>query len=556
MTCRQARQLLAAYRRDDRSPGEDADLQAHLLECAECRALADGFRHVGEALQALPEIAAPPDFYARVMAAVRAEENQAPERERVAQRKPETVVVPGMTNVAHLPALRRAVAERRARVVPLRRQMGTTSSFALRYGAALAATFLIFAVGLSLALFQLLHSPNPISSTGNTTCVSNCHPFFTSVYSSVDLTYPLVSAAAASTDGQYVIYAAHNASGQWMLEELNRQTGKSASLLSAPVAGPLTLEGWARNWLLWAQGTQGAGNHWELDATELSPALPGAASTVRLLQGNAVGQDGGVAALHGVATSGATVLLAEELTSGRGQLVSLDLSQGGAGARAIVATAHQPDHLITDPATDGTTDYWVDQWQDPDGTLHGNIVRFQPGAPDAAPQPVTTNDVSFSPMIVAGKLLWLEEPPSQDGSTQAAGQPATSPTPTATGTVTPGGGNGPASQVVGILWSESQDGRPDLDTGSKTAPLGTNTLIAAPQAGATFVVVQDSGGNFYLYDVANDHAQPLNAYINNPLALSVSPTSVLWVTADSTSSSNQPSTKTVITINVLDWPQK
>jgi len=551
MTCKQARQLLAAYRRDDRSPGEDAELQAHLLECTECRALADGFRQVGEALQTLPEIAAPPDFYARVMAAVRAEERQAAKHEQTAQRKPETVVVPGMTNVAHLPALRRAVAERGARVAPLRRQMSPAGAFALRYGAALAATFLIFAVGLSVALFQLLRSPNSITGTGNTTCVSNCHPFFTSAYSSLDPAYPLVADAAASADGQYIIYAAHNASGNYMLEELNRQTGKSAALLPAPVAGPLTLEGWARNWLLWAQGTQGAGNHWELDATELSPALPGAASTARLLQGNIAGQDGGVAALHGLATFGSTVLLAEELANGHGQLVSLDLSQGGAGARVLVATAPQADHLITDPATDGTTDYWVDQWQDPDGTLHGNITRLSPGA---LPVAVTTNNSSFAPMIVAGKLLWLEEPPPQDSSTLASGHAAASPIPTTTGTVTPGSGNGATNQVLGILWSENQDGRADLDTGPKTASLGTSTLVAAPQAGATFVVWQDSGGGYNLYDVVNDHSYPLNAYISDALALAVSPTAVLWVTGDSTGNNNQPSVKTAI--NVLDWPQK
>ena len=84
MTCKQARQLLAAYRREDLSPGENAELQAHLAECAECQAHAAQFQRIGVALQALPKLAPPPDFYARVMAAVQAEMPQAAERVPVA----------------------------------------------------------------------------------------------------------------------------------------------------------------------------------------------------------------------------------------------------------------------------------------------------------------------------------------------------------------------------------------------------------------------------------------------------------------------------------------
>jgi hypothetical protein len=555
MTCRQARQLLAAYRRDDLSPGENAELQAHLRECAECRAQAAEFRRVGEALRSLPTLAPPPDFYARVMAAVQAEEQQDAERAQAAQQKPEKIVVPGMTDVSYLPTLRRAVTERRARVVPLRPQMSPAGAFALRYGAALAALFMIFALGVSVGLFVLLRSPGGLGSSSGgpgPSCISHCPEFLTSVYNA-DPAYPLVADATASADGQFVIYAAHNASGNWMLEELNRQTGKSTELLAAPVAGPLTLEGWARSWVLWVQGTPGAGNHWELDATELSPALPGAAPTMRLLQGNQAGMDGTVKALHGVHALGSTVLLAEELANGHGQLVSLNLAPGDTAARSVIATAQLPDHLISDPTavTDQTTGkmtvYWVDQWQDPDGALHGNIWRLAPGG---APEAVTTNGVSFSPMIVSGKLFWLEEQSAQNAGT-ASGQPT--PTPTPSPTAVPGSGNGGNSQVAGIIWSENLDGRPDLDTGSKEAISGSSP-VSNPRAGATFIVWQDSKGDYHLYDVPGDSAQLLNSSISNPLALSVAPTAVLWVTNDSPNSSQMTVVKTEL--NLLDWPQK
>ncbi|HEU5367126.1 MAG TPA: zf-HC2 domain-containing protein, partial [Ktedonobacterales bacterium] len=208
MTCKQTRQLLAAYRREDLSPGENAELQAHLLECADCRARAAEFRQIGEALQALPKLAPPPDFYARVMAAVRAEEQQA------AEKKQEQVIIPGMTDVSYLPTVRRAVTERRARVTPLRSQMSPAGVFALRYGASLAALFLIFAIGVSAGLFFLRSTP-PGSPPGVDCLLTHtCSGLNTFVYNP-DPAYPLVASATASPDGQYVIYAAHNASGGW-----------------------------------------------------------------------------------------------------------------------------------------------------------------------------------------------------------------------------------------------------------------------------------------------------------------------------------------------------
>lgn len=547
MTCKQVRQLLAAYRRDDLSPGENAELQAHLLECAECHAQAAQFRRVGETLRALPTLAPPPDFYARVMAAAQADERQTVEA--AAPKKPEKIVVPGMTDVFYLPTLRRAVLERRARVTPLRRQMSPAGAFALRYGAALAALFLIFALGVSIGLFVLLRSPG-----GAPDIVTRTSPLFTSAYNP-DSAYPLVADATASPDGQYIIYAAHNASGSWMLEELDTLSHKSTALLPAPVAGPLTLDGWARSWVLWTQGKQGAGNQWEVDATELSPALPGAGQPVRLLEGSKAGPDGTVVRLHGVSTVGSTVLLAEELENGRGQLVSLDLNAAGASTRAVIAATQEPGHLYTDPTavadptTGELTEYWVDEWQDPDGTPHGNIWRLTPTGPKEA---VTTNNVSFSPTIVSGKLIWLEEPSAQTGSAPGS-QPLPSPTPKATGTVTPGSASAANSQVAGIIWSENLDGRADLDIGPKKSLAGTDVPVSDLQAGATFVVWKVSSGSYTLYDVPNDHARSLNDSITNPLALSVSPTAVLWVTNDSPSGSNMTLVKTAI--NLLPWPQ-
>lgn len=553
MTCRQVRQLLAAYRRDDCSPAEHAEIEAHLEGCAECRAVDAEFRRVGESIRALPQLAPPPDFFARVMAAAQADGVKAAQQTRAVEKKPETVVVPGLTNVSHFPGLRRAVAERRVRLEPLRQASSPTQVFALRYSMALAATFLIFAIG-SVALFQWLGKPSiPLTSNVGTT-----HPPLSSAFTA-DSTYSIAADATASPDGRYVVYAARTPQGSWMLEELDRQTTKSTALLPAPVSGPITIEGWARSWVLWIQGDAEGGDHWQLYATALSPALTGATETLQLLKGGLSGQDGTVLELHGVYASGSTVLLAEQLKDEIGQLVQLDLTQADPSARAVLATA-PTGHWIADPTTDGTNDYWAEEWLDHDGTPHGDIMRLTPdNTPEAvtssgtsfAPEPeaITSNDVSFAPMVIANKLVWLE------GTTQEQAQIHTSaPTPTATpdtqATLTPSGGSVSHVPIAsGTLWSEAIDPNVvDLDSGARSKIADG---VSLPQAGATFVVWQNSNGDFNLYDVSKDTQQPLNAYISNALVLSVSPTAVLWVTADSQGSSQLPN-KT--TINVLDWP--
>ncbi len=553
MTCRQVRQLLAAYRRDDCSPAEHAEIEAHLEGCAECRVVEAEFRRVGESIRALPQLAPPPDFFARVMAAAQADEAKAAQQTRVAEKKPETVVVPGLTNVSHFPRLRRAVAERRVRLEPMRQASTPAQVFALRYTMTLAAAFLLFAIG-SVALVQLLGSHTPQIQV----CVSNCpHPLSSAF--TPDSTYSIVADATASPDGRYVVYAARTPQGSWMLEELDRQTTKSIALLPAPVSGPITIEGWARSWVLWTQGDPEGGDHWQLHATALNPALTGATETLQLLEGGLSGQDGTVLELHGVYASGSTVLLAEQLKDEVGQLVQLDLTRADPSARTVLATA-PTGHWIADPTTDGTNDYWAEEWLDPDGTPHGDIMRLTPdNTPEAVtssgisfksePEAITNNGVSFAPMVIANKLVWL------DGSSQEQAQiHTTAPTPTATpntqATLTPSGGSVSHAPIAsGTLWSEAIDPNVvDLDSGPRSKIADD---VSMPQAGATFVVWQNSNGDFNLYDVSKDTLQPLNAYISNALVLSVSPTSVLWVTADSQGSSQLPN-KT--TINLLDWP--
>jgi hypothetical protein len=538
MTCKQARQLLAASRRGDCSPREDAELRAHLAGCEGCRTRDVEYQQVGEMIRSLPEIAPPPDFLARVLAAARAEEGQAAQG-AAAEKAPETVVVPGLTDASYFPRLRKAVAERRVRVVPLRGQMSPSAAFALRYGAAMAAAFLLFSVGISYFLAQLLHSP-PVAPPPS--CLA-CKQLLTSDFIP-DPSYPLVADAIASEDGHTVVYAARTSDGQWMLEALTEPSRRSAALLPAPVSGPIVLKGWARGWVLWSQGDTMQGERWTLNATQMLPALAGATTTLHLAEGgHAVA---GPVALHGVRASGTLVLVAEEMADGHGQLLELDLRQISAVKPVVIASA-QPEHVIADPTTDGASVYWVDEWHDFEGTLHGDIYRLMP---DSQPVQVTTNGASFSPMIVMNKLIWLEVPTALTEA-QAADLSSSTVTPTPTGTLTPVGGSASTAPLLGALWVEDLDGRADLDGGAKKQITPT---AFDPEAGATFVAWQDGNGSYALYDVTKDITQALNTYITDPLVFSVSPKAVLWVTVEAKAPDTQTPVKT--TINLLAWPQK
>ena len=74
MTCHQARQQLAAYRRDDWTASEMRALADHLAACASCRQVEATYRRVGESLRLLPTITPDASFRESVFAAIVAEQ--------------------------------------------------------------------------------------------------------------------------------------------------------------------------------------------------------------------------------------------------------------------------------------------------------------------------------------------------------------------------------------------------------------------------------------------------------------------------------------------------
>ncbi len=78
MTHERARRLSAVRLDQDLPPGDEADLDAHLVACSDCRAVAAGYESDRLALRALPPIEPPRDLWARTSAALEREHARRP----------------------------------------------------------------------------------------------------------------------------------------------------------------------------------------------------------------------------------------------------------------------------------------------------------------------------------------------------------------------------------------------------------------------------------------------------------------------------------------------
>ena len=67
MKCQRAQQKFSQYLDSALEPGEQADLDAHLVECAKCRRELQAWQRTVAALRSLPRHSAPAGFGRRLM---------------------------------------------------------------------------------------------------------------------------------------------------------------------------------------------------------------------------------------------------------------------------------------------------------------------------------------------------------------------------------------------------------------------------------------------------------------------------------------------------------
>ncbi len=365
MTCHQARQQLAAYRRDDWTASELRLLADHLTTCAECRQVEATYRRVGESIRLLPSITPDASFRASVFAAIAAEDRKlGPAAMRVSRAETEP----------SLPVVRAPITP-----MPIRKAQRPVARAAMAIAAVLAlalfATQFIPSLdtdGFAVNLFR------GASSAALSSRVTHYQP---------NAQLRTVTGVRATSD--WVAYTGTDAAGATMLFVTNRQTNQTRTILSA-TTGAVHIYSVTADWLVWSD----ASNGWTLRATALTGSS--AWRTVQLAQADAVSS-----LLTGVAVTDSSVLVGTASQHGNGLLWSIPLT-GGAGV--VVAQASHMGGVIMNPASANGATYWNEIWADVSGTLHGAMWRST-AAGSAAIAPA--GDEAYGLAVAQGRLVWV-----------------------------------------------------------------------------------------------------------------------------------------------------
>lgn len=383
LTCARACVLLAAYRRDDWAPGDVDALSEHLTACAECRQREAAYRQAGERIRQLPAITPPPEFRARVFAAIRAEEMRvAPAVARLAR---------AATNPA-MPAIHPTIhRSRRPRV-----------ALTVRSAMALAAV-LLFSLITARVLIAFGITPLGKTAANLNGATMNAAAGGHVAHYSIAGGYTFASSALATAS--WLVYSASDPAHGYMLFAENRQTKKTLPLLAAASPAALTVRALTGEWVVWSVGVGSSTARWLLQAMRLPQGDAALASPVTLVNSGALGADT-PATLGGVWAMGSMVLVAGA-TATQGELLRFDLSSG-LPEMTMIAHSAALGHLLTDPSFNNGLYYWADVWFDSATGLHSTVWRGDDSGQDVE---ISTNDVAFHPRATHGMLVWVEVAP-------------------------------------------------------------------------------------------------------------------------------------------------
>lgn len=388
MTCQRARQLLAAYRRDDWTAVDAEALSTHLTSCAACRQVEAKYRQVGERVRQLPAITPPPEFRARVFAAIRAEDMRvAPEVARRAR---------AATDPA-LPVVHPTAARQRTRLQPAR-----PLAFNVRAAIALAA---VVVLSLVTARVLPLLGASPLSKGAASLNGAGVNAPASEHVAHYPLEAGYTFAGSALATADWLVYSATDSSRNYMLFAEDRHSKKTIALLPGASPVMLTVRALTHDWVIWNTGTGTANAAWQLNASRLPQDGAAVSPPITLLDSSVPGADTPTT-LGGVWASG-SIVLAGMATATGAKVKRLDLSSG-APAVSVIAQSTTAGHLLTDPSSDNGAYYWADVWYDNTTGLHSTVWR---GDDAGHAMEVSSNDAAFHPQATHGTLVWVEVTP-------------------------------------------------------------------------------------------------------------------------------------------------
>jgi hypothetical protein len=495
----------------------------------------------------------------------------------------------------------------------------------------IAASFLMLLMVSGLTSLLLLGSTQGHNIPTNPAIINNARDVLSTNFST-QATYP--SIASATINGHTIFYTSYSdQAASWDLEQVDKNTRESLSLLSIPSTDELFILGSSAKWLIWLQisrppatqnvtltpqaqpsvtptpdvqptastqpgeqknNTTNPDRQWSLFAAYLGTPLtqPLDEHTKTPIISKQVFHPSSVPhwvnkPVQGIWLNDSQLFAATIDDRGVSHLSSYQLEPGKTPQAKDIKTTNN-GHIFTSPtaSSDNQHIYWDDEWFSDQGALQGNIWTLQQAdttsteqtatsIPDQTPHLFLSDGMSFHPQMVADNLFFLSTnslnnnvtptptaTASPTATTQATATPDATTTPTVvqpTPTPTP---TDPKVFLGGSVKIDPNVFTPQIDdtiTGGIRAftangmpeglpQLDGNRIVSALQGGSRYLIWQNSGNVFEMYDVIEK--RPVNVgtgTISSDAAfLNVNENTCVWV-----QNSNNNNT---VTFNTLTWP--
>lgn len=598
--------MLAAYRELKNGQMETTALEIHLSSCPECRAfLAEG-NLVGERMRALPEIQLPTDARTRLMRALATEHTrfiqQAPSTQQSipvpafltpylkeqGQEVPHTIAAFSTADTGPLPLIEMPRKRRATRRRPIK-----MSSFAI---VGLAAVFLMTIMVGGLTSLVILANRG-VPDISNKVTVGQISQLSTTTYTTATSYTHIVSAVGNRGNIYYTAYGTNDNS--WILAALDNQTKITTPLLANPGINPLLVLSSSDNWLIWLQFdlpkqviNKNAHNHsvteheirtWSLLATYLGtdPASTFTSTTPLLLQKGIFDESTAPTWVHtpieGIWTGQNIVLAATLDKSGVSHLTRYTLD-AEKSPRATELASVNDEHILTSPTanSDGTSLYWSEEWLT-DGTMLHSTVWTQKITPASLPlngrwghqtntdtYPLRTDADLFHPQVV-NNMLFLQDVKNATTTaiedTTANVTPATTATPSTQTNATLLSGR--TNSAFYALPDQALQGTLEAFSALDDSAIQTSIndgLVQGPQAGARFLLWQNSNKGIGMYDAITREIVPVgpSPIPNNAALLTVNGDTTTWTVNSDNSANNQNTTNATntVTFGMFNWPTR
>jgi hypothetical protein len=585
------------------------------------------YQRIGTQIRSLPQIKPSPDAHAKLMQALAIEHVhfiQSTHSSTVLTPTP-AFLIPYLKDLSkHTTHANHLVAFSSADTGPLttapslkRRSTHQMRQFAI---IGVAASFLMLLMVSGLTSLLLLSSSRGHNIPSNTVFVNTVRDV-QSAHISTRATYP--SIASATVGDNTIFYTSYSdQAASWDLEQLDKNTKESKSLLATPSTDELFILGSSAKWLVWLQisappatqaqasatptpdaqpaqsgeqksNTTNPDRQWSLFTTYLGAPLtqPLDEHSMTTIIPKQVFDPNSVPnwvdkPVQGLWLNDSQLFVAMIDEKGVSHLLSYQLEQGKAPQVTEIAATND-GHILTSPtaSSDNQNIYWGDEWSSDQGELKGDIWTLQQAntpstgttptnTPIPTPHRFQSDGMSFHPQMVADNLFFLSKNPLNNDATPTSGTPTVTATPSPTATIQSTGAPEATATPTPIDPRAFQGGSVKIDpnvfapqaddaiqgrvrpftangTPEGLPQLDSNRIVSALQGGSRYLIWQNSGMAFEMYDVVGKHSVNVGSGTipSDAAFVNVNDNTGVWVQNSRNSSDSH-----MVTFNLFVWP--